>query len=883
MSWWSKLRNTLHPGRLDDQLDEEMRDHLERRAEQLRQDGMAPAEAGRLARVGFGNVTVIREHSREIRLWPSLESTIQDLKYAARGLRKSPSFAVTAVGSLGLAIGSITAIYAIVDAAMLRPLPVPEPARLVSLSAPQIDPTASAGERDTFSYPDFLQFQAAANGAAQLALFRPAARAESQLADPSAPVEHVTLQYVSGNAFDVLRVAPALGRVFSRDDDRMPGVRTLVLSDEYWRRRFNRDPRIIGQRLFLDGRPGVVAGVAAGPFSGVESGTFVDVWLPVSAFDPGVFSNADADLFRIAGRLADATSGQLRARLQPVFRQQQEDRVRRRTVSPTLQPSYLDATIRVSPGAGLSDFRRTFGRPLWILLGIAAAILCIACANVASLLLARAAARAPEMALRLSIGAARSRLVRQLLVESLLLAVLAGGLGWLLATAAAPVLVGSLSSGRDQVRLAVGGDGHVLAFCVLVCTISTLVFGLQPAWHATRVDPAVRLRATHPRAWSQRTGHIFVGAQLAFAFCLVVTGTAFVASLRNLASLDLGFQPAGVTVLTIGIDTGPSRTGLVLTRELQSRVAALPNVESAGVAWFALLDGDGRRERVVLTGQTPSSRNEVFARVSPGYFATLQTPIIAGRDFDTRDDETGSRVPTIVNEAFARRYFGSGSVLGQQFQRTDGTVHQIVGLVGNAYYSDLHNGAQPIAYFPMKPPRQFALYVRSSIDAGVVARLVEREAKALGHGAHIVETTTLDTLVGHTLQRERILAGVSAVFATLGLVLAALGLFGVLNYTVVRRTREIGIRAALGAGRPALARLIAGSLAVVLACGLSAGLLSATLLLYLTRSLLFGVRTLDPAVVGSATMVFVAVALSAAALPALRASSIDPLVALKRE
>ena len=325
MSWWSRLRNALHARRLDESLEDEIQDHLERRAASLCEEGLTPDDARRRAAAAFGNVARIREESREIRLWAGLESTIQDVRYAWRTMRRSPAFTITALVSLSLAIGANTALYAIVDAAMLRPLPVPDARRVFTLAAPTLDPAATAsGETDTFSYPLYLNLRAAA-GEAHLVALGPTDQAEVRGPDPTSPIVRARQQFVSGDAFDVLRVSPASGRLFTPDEDRGPGIpRTAVLSFDYWRRHFHADPDVVGQSLTLNGRQFQIVGVAAEGFSGVEPGRFVDIWVPVMTFDPGVFSNPDASLFQIVGRLGDHTTPeQIQSQLQAVYHDRQ--------------------------------------------------------------------------------------------------------------------------------------------------------------------------------------------------------------------------------------------------------------------------------------------------------------------------------------------------------------------------------------------------------------------------------------------------------------------------------------------------------------------------------------------------------------------------------
>jgi hypothetical protein len=316
---------------------------------------------------------------------------------------------------------------------------------------------------------------------------------------------------------------------------------------------------------------------------------------------------------------------------------------------------------------------------------------------------------------------------------------------------------------------------------------------------------------------------------------------------------------------------------------MQSLVAAVPGVESAAVGWWAIFNGVRRTEQIVLRGQPRLDRQEIFYRVSPGYFAALKTPLLEGRDLDVRDTEGDQPVPTIVNRAFQRMYFGDGTALGREFQRTDGARHRVVGVAANGYYGDLRSGPEPIAYFPMKPPRLFTLYVRSRLEPAAVMRLVEHETARMPPGIHVVDVTTLETLVSNTLSRERLLAGLGGIFACLGLVLAAVGLFGLLNYSVLRRTKEIGIRATLGAGRQALVSLVLNDLFAVMAAGLTIGFMGSIAAMTIVRSQLFGIRPAEPVVIGTAAVAFLVVTAAAAILPALRAARLDPLVALRQD
>lgn len=884
MSWFSRIKNALSPRRLDEDLTDEIRDHIERRIADLRGRGISASDAQRQAALAFGNVTAIRERSREIRLWVALDGTLQDLRYAWRGLLRNPAFAITTIASVGLAIGANTAIYSIVDAALLRPLPVPQPERLFALSTSRGNRTIPiAQDNDIFSYSMYEQLCSAAGDSARLALFDSPNRVEARASAANAPYEEVIQQFVSPGTFETLGVPPALGELFSPREDRYPDPREVaVLSFDYWQRRFGGDPAVLGRRIIVDNRTYVILGITRKGFSGVEAGKLIDVWLPATVMDPGIFTNPDVRIFHIMGRLAPGiTRGQLAARLQAAFHHNQELRIRLGGIPLAVQKQMRETTLRATSAAtGISGFRRTFWRPLWILLGIAGCMLLIASANVASLLLARSTARAAELALRVSLGARRSRLVRQLMTESLLISSLAGLCGWLLAGIAAPALVRLVSTKTNPIGLDLTVNTHMLLFCAAICAGSALFFGLLPAWHAASIPPISGLRHASGQASRLRLGRLFVGVQIAFAVCLVTGGAGFIFTLRNLAAVDTGFDARGVTVLEI-TNTPEIPRQLALMQQIEMRAAALPHVEGVATAWMPVFSGARRAQRVGLPGKALSSQEVTFYRVSPGYFATLHTRLLEGRDFTSQDNDN-EPVPTIVNRAFATRYFGNEPVLGREFRRDDGVRHRIVGIAANSHFGSLRNGPEPIVYMPMKPPRVFTMYVRSTLDAASVSKAVEREAKALG-SLRVRDVTTLDALVENTIRTEKLLAAIGGVFAFLGLTLASIGLFGLLNYSVTRRTGEIGIRVVLGARRSSICRLVLKDLLGTLAVGLAAGMAGSFALMRFTQSLLFGIKPEDPFLIGTAVAFFVGASLIAGGLPAYRASTIDPVAALRHD
>jgi predicted permease len=887
-AWFCRLVEIFGRDRRDHELDAEIESHIAMHVEANVRAGMTPDEARRAALIKLGGVEQTKENYRDRRGLPWLEMLAQDVRFGVRMLRKNPILAATAIVSLALAIGANTALYSIIDAALLRPLPLPQPDRLFTMSTPESDqpglPTSDVG--NNFSYPLYEELSAAAGDSAQIALFDSPGPAETQIPDAGAPVEKVIEQYLSPNALDVLGVAPAIGRLFSPAQDRFPGPRpAVILSHDYWQRRFGADPGILSKTLTLHGKTFWILGVARRGFFGADPGKSVDIWLPITTSDPGVFTNAEFRAFHLMGRLAlDVTRDQLAARLQPAFHQHQERRIAANASAMPIsrQTQLRKMALAIRPGAnGISSFGELFSRPLWILLGISACLLLISCANVAGLLLARSAARSGELALRVSLGANRWRLMRQLLTESSLIAIAACPCAWIVARLAAPSLVAMVSQSSDPITLDLALDTRVLFFCALVCVTSLLFFGTVPAWSASRAQPMLALRHAIGQTDRLRLGRLFVGLQVAFAFFLVTTGAGFLFSLLHLSQVARGFDARGVTVLTVTNTQQRDRQWSAM-QALLSRTSDLPGVQGAATGWMALFSGDRRAQRIVLPGKPPSNEVETFYRVSPNYFGTLRTPLLAGRDFTFLDNDN-EPVPTIVNRTFAQKYFGTESVIGQEFRRDDGALHWIVGLAADSHFDDLRNGPEAIAYMPMKPPRIYTLYVRSTIDPASISKMVSGEVETLSSGAYVSDVTTLNALVGSTILKEKLLGAIGGAFAFLGLTLAAIGLFGLLNYSVTLRTKEIGIRTALGAPRRQIYGLIGRDVLTMIAGGLVMGMVASLATMRIAQSLLFGVKAVDATVIGTATAVFLCAAAIAGALPAHRAASIDPVSAMRCE
>lgn len=886
-AWLLRLRGSFGKQRSDHDFAAELDSHLQFHIEDHLRAGMTAEEARRQALIKLGGLEQTKEAYRDRRAFAWLDSLVQDTRFGLRLLRKNFVFALTAIASLALAIGANTAVYSIIDAALLRPLPVPRPERLVALSTPESDqPSAAASDAgDAFSYPLYDQLSNAAGDSVHLALFDSASAMEIQIAGPNAQPEKIIAQSVSANALDVLGISQAAGTLFSPNDERYPAPRmAILLSYDYWRRRFNMDPAIVGKSITLYNRPFWVLGVTQKGFFGADPGKAIDIWVPVTTGDPDIFNNAEYRAFRVMGRLAPGvTRAQLEAHLQPAFHHHQEARIAANSALPAVMQTQLRSmTLTVRPGAnGISSFRQLFSPSLWILFGVSICILVIACANVASLLLARAAARSGEMALRLSLGVGRSRLVRQLLTESLLISAAALPCAWIIARVVAPALVAFASKTSDPITIDLSLDMRVLLLCASACILSALFFGLFPALQASSVRPMLALCHIGGDVGRLRLGRIFVAVQVAVAFCLVTTGAGFLFSLSHLTEVDRGFDGRGVTVLTIANTQQRDRQWSVM-QELLAESQNLPGCQGAATGWMALFSGDRRAQRILLPDKPPSDQVETFYRVSPGYFAALRTPLVAGRDFTFLDNDS-EPVATVVNRAFAQKYFGTTDVIGQEFRRDDGVLHEIVGLAANSHFGDLRHGPESIAYMPMKPPAIFTLYVRSTLGPAAISQMIEREANWLNSGVYVSGVTTLDALVGDTIVKEKLLGTIGGALALFGLTLAAIGLFGLLNYSVTRRTREIGIRAALGATRPQIYLLVWKDLAAIAIGGIAAGLVGSLLFMRIAHTYLFGVDTFDPVVIGSALVVFLSAAAIAGAFPARRAGSIDPATAIRCE
>jgi predicted permease len=901
MTWLNELRRRLHfrmhAEQYERDLAEEMRLHLELRAEEREADGLPAGAARAAAQRQFGNTTQLREQGREAWGWSLLDSFAQDLRYGCRSLASSPAFALTAILSLALGIGANTAIFSIINAVMLRALPVEDPRALVQIKQ---------GENGDLTNPIWEQIRDR-----QRAFSGTLAYSENRFDLADGGESHFAQGlFVSGDYFRVLGVPAMRGRVLRADDDHRGADSLAVVSYAFWQRRFGGDPSIVGKVLRLDRHPFQIVGVTPRWFTGLNVDHGFDVAIPLDCeplFHPD-HSALDERLewwLTILGRIErDESLSQARARmthLAPV--------VFGATVPAGLpgdaQADYLASKLTLSPVArGFSETGMRYRKSLLMLMAIVASVLFIACANIASLLLARGSARRTELAVRMAIGAGRARVIRQLLTESLLLAALGAALGVLLALAGGRLLVHLTSTQANPLELNLTPDLRVFGFTIGAALATALLFGLLPAWRATRLElePALRENARGAVGGATRfqPGKVLVVSQIALSLVLLVGAGLFLGTLRNLLTVDAGFTSHNVLLVAADFrQSGVARDQRTRTvQQILDRVRALPGVAAAATSAIVPLSGGGWAENVRPVGVALASGSQdsllFLNRVSPGYFHTLRTPLVEGRDFDARDQAQARKV-MILNETAARRFFGTANALGRalgvpQDATPGGTakeeLYEVIGVVHDAKYAQLDEAARPTGYFALaqdadpRPGVNFEIRSRGAIETvipGVRSALtdVNRDVS--------LEFSNFETLAGESLLQPRMVAVLSAAFGLLALLLAALGLYGVTNYAAVRRKGEIGVRLALGEPRSSIVRLMLRDAVVLLALGLAGGVAASLALGRLVTGLLYEVRPNDPAELAGAVFVLAAAAGLAAYLPARRASRLDPMAALREE
>lgn len=878
----ASLRAMLRRGAFEDAMDAEMRFHLDSRIADLIQRGVPPETAARRARVEFGSVEKAKDHARETVGLRLVDETVGDVRYALRTFRRNKAFAATAVITLALGIGANTAIFSVIDALLLRWLPVRDPQQLLELT---VQSPGARVANDTFSYPMVRALDEHRDVFEGVMGFS----ATTLEVGPPGAVARVPAEIVTGAYYDTLGLTPVIGRLLTRTDDTPDAPMVAVLSYGYWERQFALSPQTVGQTLLIAGAPATIIGVSPRGFVGATVGSVADVTVSVSSapkfsqFGRALVGPGTVWLRALARPRVHLSLAETRARLAAVW-----PRTAAAVVSPTwpvsVKNSFTEATLVAQPGGtGWTFLRNMYTRPLTILMGAVILVLLVACANVASLLLARASARRREVAVRLAIGARRGRILRQLLIESLVLggagAIAGVGLAWLSSTA----LVDTFSSGRMHVTFDLAPNGHILVFAAVVAVATALLFGVAPAFVSAGLAPASVLQ-DDARSGSQRTRLLpsLVAVQVALSLVLLAGAGLFVRTLRNLRSIDPGFQAQGV--LLVEID---GRAASMPPSILDS-VRALPGVASASVSTHTPMSGSTWSEAAVPAGRPlPETDTALFVGVSPGFFAALQTPIMAGRAF-TETDSRQSVPVAIINEQYARRYFPGTNPLGQHVTasgRNNKHDLQIVGVAANTASRGLRTPPPPIVYVPyaqLTGDVPATIEIRATLPASALASELRRIVQPLQPNAP-VEVTSLAAQVDSTLVQERVMALLGSGFGLLALVLASVGIYGLLAYGVALRGKEIGIRVALGATRRGVIALLMKAAYGPLVAGLALGLLCAWPAARAVQSLLFGLTSVDPVTFGGAIAALVIVAHVAAYVPARRAATADPLTALRQE
>jgi putative ABC transport system permease protein len=885
MGLWRRMASVFRGGRVNRELDEEMEAHI---AEAM-EHGRDAAEVRR----AFGSALRHRDESRDFRVLGWLDALRADAVFGWRQLAKTKVTTLAAVLSLALAIGACTAAFRLIDALLLRPLPVAHPERLYDLTRLQIGPDGKSGVFDGWAYPDFQRMRAAARGQAELMAVSYAQKMDLTYKSDQ-EIERAYLQYVSGWMFPTLEIRPALGRVFAESDDETPGAHPYaVLSYDYWTHRFGADRAVLGRTFRMGNDLYQIIGVAQEGFTGTEPGTIIDIFLP-TMMDRRVMAKDSTWHRTLALVNTDTVMEPMRQKLEQTSRAFEEERAKSwsQAMSPKEIEAWLNQRLLLEPaGTGISNLQSETTRPLEVLAGLVGLVLLIACANVANLMTAQASARAREMAVRVSIGGGRWRLAQLMLVQSAWLALVAGALGGLFAWWAGPFVVSLINPPDNPARLAMPADWRVLGFGLALALGVTLLFGLAPALRASSVNPVSALKGGEDPRAKRRLMHALVAAQVAFCFVVIFVAGLFAATFERLSHEPTGFSTDRLLLLeTVAKTPQP----LQFWDQVAEHLRRVSGVETVALADEALLGGSSWNNFVSINGGPPNGVLSYMRAVSPGWLDAMKIGLLDGRDFRAGDTHPGA---ALVNETFAKTFFDGVDPVGKTFELVmdeGARLHyEIVGYVRDVRYRNLREPILPQFYVPFhfvdekgqwRKRGGGILVVRTKSDnPSTLASALRQEVPRARPEFRVSNLQTqIEINESHTV-RERLLATLALFFAGVAVVLSGVGLYGVLHYSVLQRRKEIGIRIAVGAQGSRIATLVTAEIFVTVLIGAMAGLLLGTLSARLLESLFYQVKVTDWNMIALPWAMLLTTALIAATVPALRAVRMNPMQILRTE
>lgn len=884
MSLWSRFANIFRGDRLSREVDEELESHIEEAMAQ----GRDPAEARR----AFGPTLQRREEIRDIRLVVWLDSLRADIVFGWRQLKKKRVSSAAAILSLALAIGACTSAFRLIDALLLRPLPIAGASRLYAVARQGFGPSGDFRISESCEYPLFRQLRAAVKDQAELIAVSYSERVDLTYGSDDA-MEKAHRQYVSGWMFNSFGLRPALGRLLNESDDVTPGSHAYaVLSHDYWSSRFGQDPHVVGRKVRIGSDLYEIIGVAEAPFTGTEPGTVIDIFVP-AMMHPGV-TRSDQSWFRPLAMLKPGVAVEpIRSKLHAITRAASEERAKTWTSQTKLfLDRFMNQTVILEPAAaGVSGMQKDYRRSLIVLGVLVALVLLIASANVANLMTAQAGARAREMALRVSIGAGRWRLIQMVMVESAWLGLLAAALGGVFAWWAAPFVVGRINPPDNPANLALPADWRVLGFAVALAFGVTFLFGLAPALRASSVKPASALKGGDDPHSRRRLMHALVAVQVAFCFIVHFAAGLFVATFERLAHQSTGFSSERLLVL----ETAANRPQPpAVWDQVSEQLRRVSGVETVALAGWPLLGGNGWNGFIWVDG-APTEVSAYFLGVSPDWTKTMGIPLLNGRNFRAGELFPGT---ALVNEAFVRQCFGGQNPIGRWFEKETGNGvtrlrMQVVGVVRDARYRNMREPITPTAYVPFhsmdasgtpQPKDSGTFMVRTSnANPLALAGILRKEAPRARSEFRVSNLRTqIEVNQQHTV-RERLLAMLALFFAAVALLLAGVGLYGVLDYSVLQRRREIGIRMAIGAQAGDIVRRVTVEVFAMVVLGAVGGLALSMASVRYIHTLLYEVKATDMGMLAGPALTILGAALLAALPAVIRAVRIDPATMLRVE